>query len=532
MTKHKVIVLDPVSPEGIQALVEHDDFEVTRQTGLSEPQIIDIIHDFDAVIVRSQTTITERIIQHAKKLKMIARAGVGVDNIDIDAATKYGVIVVNAPEGNTISATEHTMAMMLTMARDIPEAYKELTDGTWNRGAHKGVELYGKTLGVIGAGKIGFGVARRAKSFGMKIVAFDPYLSDDKARENEITKMEVDEVAEVADFITVHTPLTPQTKGIIGKDFFSKCKKEGIYVINVARGGIIDEDDLLDALNSGIVKGAALDVFVTEPPENTELLNHRRTVVTPHLGASTTEAQEKVAVSVSKEIIEYFQDNKITHAVNAPRVSNSVNEELKPYLSIVKHLGQFGIQLLETPPQEIKIKYHGDIAVDDTSILTRTFVTHLLKPHFGEEVNIINALYYLNERDVTYKVEKKAKADGYTNYLEVELLNDNEHVTLGASTIPGYGERLVKINNYPIDFRPEENILIIEHTDRPGIIGELGALLGEDHVNIASMQLARQSKEGDAMVLFTLDNAVGQKTHEKIKDILNIRRVHTIKLEK
>lgn len=199
-------------------------------------------------------------------------------------------------------------------------------------------------------------------------------------------------------------------------------------------------------------------------------------------------------------------------------------------MSIVKHLGQFGIQLLDNPPQEVKIKYHGDIAVDDTSILTRTFVTNMLKPHFGDEVNIINALYYLNERDVTYKVEKKAKADGYTNYLEVELINDSEHVTLGASTIPGYGERLVKINEYPIDFRPEENILIIEHTDRPGIIGQLGALLGEDSVNIASMQLARLSREGDAMVLFTLDNQVAEQTHEKIKDIMNIHKVHTIKL--
>jgi Phosphoglycerate dehydrogenase and related dehydrogenases len=225
MTKHNVIVLDPVSQDGIQALIDNDNFRVTRQEGLSEAQIIDIIHDFDAAIVRSQTKITERIIQHAKKLKMIARAGVGVDNIDIDAATKHGVIVVNAPEGNTISATEHTLAMMLSMARDIPEAYKELTDGTWNRGAHKGVELYGKTLGIIGAGKIGFGVARRAKSFGMKIAAFDPYLSDEKARDNEILKMEVDELAAAADFITVHTPLTPQTKGIVGADFFSKCKK-------------------------------------------------------------------------------------------------------------------------------------------------------------------------------------------------------------------------------------------------------------------------------------------------------------------
>ncbi|MCK1975753.1 phosphoglycerate dehydrogenase [Jeotgalicoccus huakuii] len=531
MVKHKVLVLDPVSQDGIEELIAHDDFIVSRQEGLSEAQIIDIISDFEAVIVRSQTTMTKRIIQHAQKLKVIARAGVGVDNIDIDAATRHGIIVINAPEGNTISATEHTMAMLLTMARDIPEAYKELTSGIWNRGAHKGVELQGKTLGIIGAGKIGFGVARRAKSFGMKIVAFDPYLSDEKANDNEIEKMEVDELAAVADFVTVHTPLTPQTKSLINKDFFSKVKDTGIYVINVARGGIVDEDDLLEALEAGIVNGAALDVFVTEPPDNTALIEHRRTVVTPHLGASTVEAQEKVAVSVSKEIIEYFLDNKITHAVNAPRISSSVTEELRPYLSVVRHLGQFGIQLLDAPPHEVKIKYYGDLAVDDTSILTRTFVKHVLEPHFADEVNIINALYYLKELGVTYNVEKNPKADGYTNYLEVELINDKEHVTIGSSSIPGYGERLVKLNQYPIDFKPESHILIIEHTDRPGIIGELGALLGEDLVNIASMQLARQVREGDAMVLFTLDNQVPVKTLEKIKDIKNIHQVHTIILD-
>ena len=530
MTPYKVLVLDPVSQEGIEALRQHKDFIVSRQIGLSESQIIDIVGDFEALIVRSQTTITERILQHAKKLKLIARAGVGVDNIDIDAATKLGVIVINAPEGNTISATEHTMAMMMTMARDIPEAYKELTNGEWNRANHKGVELYGKTLGIIGAGKIGFGVARRAKSFGMKIVAFDPYLSDEKARDNEIEKMDVDSLARVADFVTVHTPLTPQTEGLINESFFAKVKDSGIYVINVARGGIIDEDDLLQALDDGIVKGAALDVFVSEPPENKALIEHRRTVVTPHLGASTVEAQEKVAISVSEEIIEYFQDQKITHAVNAPRLSRSVTEELKPYMSIVKHLGQFSIQLLDEPPQEVKIKYHGDIAVDDTSILTRTFVSHMLEPHFGDEVNIINALYHLKELGVSYNIEKHPSIGGYTNYLEVELTNDKESVILGASTNPGYGERLIKVNEYQVDFKPSEHILIIEHTDRPGIIGELGALLGEDLVNIASMQLARQSKEGDAIVLFTLDNKVPDKTLSKILEINSIHKVHTISL--
>ncbi|MBY8910357.1 phosphoglycerate dehydrogenase, partial [Salinicoccus roseus] len=308
MNQYKVLVLDPISEDGIKELLDHPNYEVDIKTGLSEAEILDIVHDYHAMIVRSQTTVTEEIIQYARSLKVIARAGVGVDNIDIDAATKYGVIVVNAPDGNTISATEHTMAMMLALTREIPAAHKELSEGVWNRKAYKGTEMYGKTLGIIGVGKIGFGVARRAQSFGMKIIAFDPYLSEEKAKEADIEKMEVENIAEHADFVTVHTPLTPQTRGIVGKAFFEAAKPE-LKIVNVARGGIIDEAALLEALDEGQIDGAALDVFEEEPPTNQKLLNHPRIVVTPHLGASTVEAQEKVAISVSREIINILENN-------------------------------------------------------------------------------------------------------------------------------------------------------------------------------------------------------------------------------
>ncbi|WP_020006886.1 phosphoglycerate dehydrogenase [Salinicoccus albus] len=529
MNNFKVLVLDPINEDGIKELIDHPNYDIDVNTGLSEPAILEIVHDYEAIIVRSQTTITDKIIQYARRLKVVARAGVGVDNIDIDAATKYGVIVINAPDGNTISATEHTMAMMLSLTRDIPSAHKELSEGVWDRKAHKGTEMYGKTLGILGAGKIGFGVAKRAQSFGMNIIAFDPYLSDDKAQEAEIGKMEVDEIAERADFITVHTPLTPQTQGIVGDEFFRKAKP-GLKVVNVARGGIIDESALLNALEEGLIGGAALDVFEDEPPTDQKLLGHPNIVVTPHLGASTVEAQEKVAISVSREIIDILENNTIIHAVNAPRINETINKELKPYMNISNHMGGVAIQLMNRPPSEVKLKYHGELAIDDTSMLTRSFVSSMLKPHLGEHVNIINALYLLQEQDVTYKVEKKGKAHGYSNYLEAELVNDEETLVLGASVLNGYGERIVKINGYRVDIKPAEHLLFINHQDRPGIIGEMGITLGKYAVNIASMQLGRYDEGGNALLSLSLDQNVNAEAMDELAEIEGFHNLKQVDL--
>lgn len=529
MNKFKVLVLDPISEDGIKELLNHPNYDVDINTGLSEAEILEIVGDYHALIVRSQTTITEEIIQHARPLKVIARAGVGIDNIDIDAATKYGVIVINAPDGNTISATEHTLAMMLALTRQIPAAHKQLSEGVWNRKAYKGTEMYGKTLGIIGVGKIGFGVARRARSFGMKIVAFDPYLSDEKAKEADIEKLEIDEIARHADFLTVHTPLTPQTKGIVGKEFFDMAKP-GLKIVNVARGGIIDEVALLEALDAGKISGAALDVFENEPPTNHELLGHPQIVVTPHLGASTIEAQEKVAVSVSREIIDILENNVIIHAVNAPRMNENINEELKPYINIASHMGKVAIQLMNRPPSEIKLKYHGELALDDTSILTRSFVSNMLKPHLGDNVNIINALYLLQEQGVTYKVEKQAQTHGYNNYLEAELINSDETLTLGASVLNGYGERIVKINGFQVDIKPTKHLLFIKHIDRPGIIGEMGHTLGKYNINIATMQLGRRDEGGEAMLSLRLDQTVGAEALEELIKIEGFDQVKQVDL--
>lgn len=528
---YKILVSDPISPEGLASLHEHSNFDLTTATDLTEAQLIDEIGNYEALIVRSQTQVNAQVIEAAKNLKVIARAGVGVDNIDIDAATKNGIIVINAPDGNTISATEHSMAMILSMARNIPQAHKSLQEGKWDRKAYRGTELYTKTLGVIGAGRIGIGVAKRAQSFGMKILAFDPYLSEEKAKELEVTRASVDEIAEQADFVTVHTPLTPKTKGIVGKAFFDKAKPN-LQIINVARGGIIDEAALLDALNNDQIQSAALDVFETEPATESPFANHDKVIVTPHLGASTVEAQEKVAVSVANEIIDIFENGNVLHAVNAPRMTfDETHEEVKPFIELSKLTGEVGIQLLDKAPRELHIKYEGDIALDDTSLITRTLVSSVLSQDLAERVNLINALVLLNEQGVSYNIEKNTKRHGFSNYIELTLTNNDTQIKIGATVLNGYGPRIVRINDYPVDFKPEKNQLIVNHTDRPGIVGKTGQILGEYDINIASMHLGRTNQGGNALMILSVDHPVNEEIINDLYQIEGFNLIRNVQLD-
>lgn len=528
---YKILVSDPISPEGLKSLTDHKDFEVVTNTELSESELIEKIADFEGLIVRSQTQVTADVIAAAPNLKVIARAGVGVDNIDIDAATKHGVIVINAPDGNTISATEHSMAMILSMARNVPQAHKSLKEGKWDRKTYRGTELYNKVLGVVGAGRIGLGVAKRAQSFGMKILAFDPYLSEDKAKELNVIRATVDEIAEQADFVTVHTPLTPKTKGIVGEAFFAKAKPT-LQIINVARGGIIDEEALLNALNEDRVQAAALDVFETEPATESPLVKHDKVVVTPHLGASTVEAQEKVAVSVANEIVDIFENGNVLNAINAPRMTyNEINEELKPYIELSKLTGEVGIQLLEKAPRELHIKYEGDLALDDTSLITRTLVSGVLRQDLGERVNLINALVLLNEQGVSYNIEKNTKHRGFSNYIELTLINKDTQIKIGATVLNGYGPRIVRINDYPVDFKPEQHQLVINHTDKPGIVGRTGQILGEFDINIASMHLGRTNLGGNALMVLSIDHPVNQDVIDALFQIEGFNNVRSVELD-
>ncbi|MGY3480667.1 MULTISPECIES: phosphoglycerate dehydrogenase [Staphylococcus] len=528
---YKILVSDPISPDGLKNLTDHSDFNVDIQTDLNETELAEIIPNYEGLIVRSQTQVTSNIIAAAPNLKVIARAGVGVDNIDVEAATKHGVIVINAPDGNTISATEHSMAMILSMARNVPQAHQSLKNGKWDRKAYRGTELYNKTLGVIGAGRIGIGVAKRAQSFGMNILAFDPYLSEDKAKELNVIRATVDEIAEQADFVTVHTPLTPKTRGIVDKAFFEKAKPT-LQIINVARGGIIDEDALVEALDTNQIQGAAIDVFESEPATESPLVAHDKIIVTPHLGASTVEAQEKVAVSVANEIIDIFEHGNVVNAINAPKMSfNEINDELKPYIELSKLTGEVGIQLLEKAPRELQIKYKGDIALDDTSLLTRTLVSGVLRQDLAERVNLINALVLLNEQGVSYNIEKDTKHRGFSNYIELTLINKDTQIKIGATVLNGYGPRIVRINEYPVDFKPEKHQLVINHNDRPGIVGRTGQILGEYNINIASMHLGRTNQGGNALMILSIDHPVTQDVIDALYEIEGFNLIRSVELD-
>ncbi|MCM3568262.1 phosphoglycerate dehydrogenase [Neobacillus mesonae] len=506
---YKVLVTDGISQTGLKSLFDHPHFIVDRHPTLPTDELKNRIGKYDALIVRSQTKVTGDLLDAAVNLRVIARAGVGVDNIDVQAATKKGVIVINAPGANTIAATEHTLAMMLALARKIPQAHQKTASGEWDRNSFKGVELYKKTLGIVGMGKIGTEVAKRAKSFGMNILGFDPYLTDDRAKKLGITKAGLDLIAAQSDFITVHTPLTNDTRGIINDAFFAKTKK-GVRLVNCARGGIIDEKALVRAIQAGHVAGAALDVFEKEPAADPEILHNPNIIVTPHLGASTVEAQEKVAQEVSAEIIDIFETQTIQNAVNMPQMSGETQAKLQPYLLLGDQMGQLIIQLLKKQaPEKINIHYYGDLIDEDTELLTRTLLRGILSYHLSDSVNLINVLHLLKEQGVSYNVQKNTADKGFANYMELSVIQGTESARIGATVLNGYGARIVKINKYRIDVKPEKYLLYIKHQDVPGMIGKVGSLLGDYQMNIGTMQVGRAEVGGEAIMVLTLDKALG-----------------------
>ncbi|KHD84395.1 D-3-phosphoglycerate dehydrogenase [Heyndrickxia ginsengihumi] len=526
---YKVLVTDNVNDEGLTKLYEHEHFTVDKNTELPPKEIKEIIHQYDALIVRNQTKVTKEIIEHAANLKVIARAGVGVDNIDVDAATRKGIIVVNSPGGNTISATEHTLAMMLSLSRNIPQAHQSTTNGLWERDKFKGVELYQKTLGVIGMGKIGTEVAKRAQAFKMTILGYDPYLTEERASKLGIKKATLNEIAAASDFITVHTPLIKDTKHLINEAFLAKTKK-GVRLVNCARGGLIDEHALLAALHSGHVAGAALDVFENEPKITEGLLKQANVIVTPHLGASTQEAQIRVAIDVSEEIINIFESQSIRNAINMPQTSGEVQGRMEPYLMLGEQVAQIGIQLLNDAPEKIDITYAGELIEEDTSLLTRTIIKGILTYHLGESVNLVNAIHLLKEQGLTYNIQKNAKNKGFSNYLELTLHKHSKEIKVGAAIINGFGARIVKLNEYRIDVRPEQHLLYIKHQDIPGMIGQVGSILGKNDTNIGTMQVGRKEIGGEAIMVLTLDKKIEQNVADNIKSLIGMKDIQTLEL--
>lgn len=527
---YKVLVTDGISDSGLKSLYNHPNFVVERQPTLPIEKLAKIIGEYDALIVRSQTKVTSELLENADRLHVIARAGVGVDNIDVNAATKKGIIVINAPGANTIAATEHTLAMMLALARKIPQAYKVTVGGVWDRNSFKGVELYKKNLGIIGMGKIGTEVAKRAKSFGMNILGYDPYLSSERAKKLGITKANLDTIARESDFITIHTPLTNETRNLINEDYLKKTKK-GVRFVNCARGGIIDEKALVKAIESCDVAGAALDVFSKEPVADPEILENPNIIVTPHLGASTVEAQEKVAQEVSAEIIDIFETQSVTNAVNMPQMSGETQQKMKPYLLLGEQIGHLVVPLLKKAPKKIEINYFGELIEEDTDLLTRTMVKGVLSHHLSDSVNLINAFHLLKEQGVSYNVQKNASNIGFANYMELTVANGDGTASIGATVLNGYGARIVKINNYRIDVRPEKFMLYIRHQDIPGMIGKVGSLLGDYQINIGTMQVGRTIVGGEALMVLTLDKTLDAEVINALSKIKGLEEAQILELE-
>lgn len=521
----KVLVSDPISEDGIRALLDSDQVQVDQKTDLSPEALKETIPEYDGLIVRSQTKVTKEILECATKLKVIGRAGVGVDTIDLEAATEHGVIVVNAPNGNTISTCEHTFAMLMASARNIPQAHKTLTEGNWDRKTYKGVELKGKTLGIVGMGRIGSEVSKRAKAFQMNVIGYDPFLTEERASQIGIQKGDLDKIYENADFITVHTPLIKETHHLINKSAFQKMKK-GVRIVNCARGGIIDETALLEAIDEGIVARAALDVFEEEPPTDNPLVGKPEVIVTPHLGASTSEAQLYVAEDVSQEILNILSDLPFQNAVNMPAVNDETRKILEPYYLLSEKLGEMMIQLAKQSPRHIKISYAGTLTDFNTELVTRTFVKGLLSHYLGEKVNIVNATHLAKQYGLSYSVENTTASLGYSGLISVTLTTDEGEYSAAGTLFDGLGPRIVHVNQYTIDIAPTDRLLYIQHTDVPGIIGHVGSLLGKHEINIATMQVGRKQVGGQAIMMLTIDKALSE---EVLGELLQVDHIHSAK---
>ncbi|MDX9702576.1 MAG: phosphoglycerate dehydrogenase [Candidatus Auribacterota bacterium] len=524
----KILVADPLSPQGLEILEKEKIFEIINKSGMSPEELYETIKDCEGLIVRSGTTVTKEVLAAAKKLKVIGRAGVGVDNVDVPEATKRGVVVMNTPGGNTISTAEQTMALLLALARQIPDAVKSLKSGAWDRKKFKGVELNGKTLGIIGMGRIGKEVAKRARAFNMTILASDPFMSNEMAKKFEVELVSNEEIFKRSDFITVHTPLTDETRGLINAKAMSMMKKS-VRLINCARGGIIDETDLLEALNNGTVAAAALDVYSKEPPENRALIDHPKTVTTPHLGASTEEAQLNVAIDIAYQIIDALKNGVIKNAVNAPSVDEELIKVIKPYVELAGKIGRFLSYIISGQIESVKILFEGKVAVHDMSLPTSAFLEGLLKKAMAEEVNSINAAHMAHERGIKVEESKSAFVEDFTDAITAILQTDTGTITLRGTFFGIKNEpRIIQVNNYLINAIPNGKLLYVINKDYPGVIGNIGTILGKHGINIADMTVGRH---GDvALTLINIDQTATDDVIKELQALDAINEVRSIEL--
>lgn len=530
MAKYKVLISDALSKEAVEILQKEKDFSVDVDTKLSPEKLKEVIGNYDALCVRSGTKVTKDIIEAADKLKIIGRAGVGLDNVDVEAASKKGVIVVNTPAGNTISTAEHALTLMLSMSRNIPQADLSMKRGEWERKKFTGHELYGKSLGIVGLGRIGTEVARRAISFGMKILAYDPYLSMERAKELGMEPVDLDTLFKNADYITVHTPLTEQTNHLISDKQFDMMKK-GVRLVNAARGGIIDEAALARAIESGKVAGAALDVYEDEPPKkDNKLLSMDKLVLTPHLGASTEEAQTNVAIEVAVTVRDYLSSGCVKNAVNVPCLEPEVCKVIDPYVKLAEKIGAMQAQLIEGHIKQVKIRYVGEIVKYDLTSFTLAIMKGMLTPILQETVNFVNSMVIARERGIKVIEAKTAEVQDFASLIIVEVETDRMKKSIIGTLLTKVHPRIVKIDDSYVDSAPEGYMLVTSNKDVPGIIGQIGTILGRNGVNIAAMSFGRESKGGTAVSVLNVDSKVPESVLEEIRKSPNIYGAKLVKV--
>ena len=517
----KVLISDELSPRAVEIFKERG-VEADVRTGLSPAELRAIIGDYDGLAVRSNTKVTAEVLAVAPRLKVIGRAGIGVDNIDIKAASARGVVVMNTPFGNSITTAEHAIAMMFALARQIPQADRSTHAGKWEKSKFMGVELTSKTLGVVGCGNIGSIVADRALGLKMRVVAYDPFLSNDRAVDIGVEKVELDELFARADFITLHTPLTDGTRNLVNAENIAKMRR-GVYIVNCARGGLIVEADLKAALDSGHVAGAGLDVFPVEPAKENVLFNHPAVVCTPHLGASTTEAQENVALQVAEQMSDFLVTGAVVNALNMPSISAEDAPRLTPYLQLAEQLGSFAGQLTETGLRSVTVEYEGQVAELNVKPLTATVLMGLLKPLL-DSVNMVNAPIIAREREIAITEVKHERPSDYLTMIKLTVTTDRRSRSVAGTLFGGNRPRIVEIKGIPIEAELGPNMLYITNEDKPGFIGRLGQVLGDAGINIATFHLGRSEAGADAIALIQIDQRMSDDVLSAVQSLPAVKQ--------
>jgi D-3-phosphoglycerate dehydrogenase len=525
----KILVTDKLSEQGMEVFTREQGFQVEEHLKKTPDQLKAILPGFQAWVIRSGTTVTADLIQAAPDLKVIGRAGVGVDNVDIEAATKRGIIVMNTPDGNTISTAEHTVAMLMSMARMIPQAMQSMREEKWERTKFTGCELNEKILGVVGMGRIGTNVARKAKGLGMRIIGFDPYLDPARAQGHEFEIVTLEDIIKRSDFITVHTPLTKETKGLFGAAQIAKMKK-GVRLVNCARGGIIDEKALYDGLKSGQVAGAALDVFEQEPPFGNPLLTLDNVVFVPHLGAATQEAQVNVAVVVAEQMVEALKGGRVRNAINMPSLDPKILEELKPFLDLMEKIGSFHSQLAESYIRNIEIEYNGEVTKHNLKPLTLSLIKGILDKGMQGGVNYVNALVIAKEKGFQITETANDASKDYASLITVTVKNEKGTHSISGTVLGKTETRIVNLDGNSTDFTPTGHMIWMAHQDKPGIVGKLGTILGNNGVNIAGLYVGRREVGGKAVAMVNVDHEVPEKVLAELKGIPQIQDLRFVSL--